>query len=207
MSYPLVTAREFALRHKLGAIRDTILPAQTQAAIRRQCPGVSIMQLQNALDAYRFANTSTPAVPANVRKASLERVADLAEQLVQAINELDQKTRLVLEHPERRGKRRTITAGPLLRKIIGSARTAASDILPSPGRPLTRRAYVVRDVARELHRCGYEPDASSKGPLVFIISELLGLVEDPPTDVRSLVRNTLAKIDPSTGDFRHISPP
>jgi hypothetical protein len=79
----------------------------------------------------------------------------------------------------------------------------AQAISTSAGRPLSRKAYVVRDVARELRRSGYEVDASSKGPLVFIVGELFAALDEPSQDVRSLVRNTLAKMDPENLDFSH----
>ena len=203
MSFPLVTPRDFALRHKLAVIRDTILPAQMQAAILRQCPGVSIDELENAIDAYRFANVLMPALPANERKASLERVSTLASELRGAIETLAPTERAALVD----GRGRRIKVVGALRAIAALAHKAAEGIQPSAGRPLTRKAYVVRDVARELKRCRLDVDASSKGSLVFIVSELFSLVDDPPSDVRSLVRNTLAKIDFETMDFRHVSPP
>lgn len=203
-----VTAREFALRGQMKVIRDTTLPAQMQAAIRRQCPDVSIDELENALDAYRFANALAPAIPPNERRGNLERIADLAQQLSDALDRLGMTDRSRLRRAlSKRPSSRMLVNGATLSKLREAAVKVIGDIQPSAGRPLTRKAYIVRDVARELRRCGFPIDSSSKGPLVFIIAELLSLLDEPTQDVRSLVRNTLAKIDLETLDFCQASPP
>ena len=203
-----ITAREFALRGQMKVIRDTTLPAQMQAAILRQCPGVEIDELENALDAYRFANVLAPAIPPNERRANLERIADLAQQLADALDQLGMTDRSRLRHAlSRRPKSPMLVNRGTLGKLGDAASKVVCDIQASAGRPLTRKAYIVRDVARELRRCGVPIDASSKGPLVFITTELLSLLDEPAQDVRSLVRNTLAKINLNTLDFCQASPP
>jgi hypothetical protein len=198
-----MTAREFALRHQFNVIRDTVLPAPLQAAILRQCPGVAIQALEDAIDAYRFAEVLAPPIPLNERKASLEKVARLATELASAIENLGTFERSALHGHLSQGRKAGL-ARPrrLLSTIAKSALSEAARIEPSPGRPLTRKANVVRDVACELKRCGLVPDASSKGPLVFIVTELFSLISESPPDVRSLVRNALAKMDGETFDFR-----
>jgi hypothetical protein len=89
--------------------------------------------------------------------------------------------------------------------LATEAKRAASGLRPVAGRPLSRKAYVIRDIARELQRTGYMVDASSKGPLVFIAGEVFRELREPAQDVRSLVRNTLAKMDSETLDFSHDS--
>lgn len=198
-----VTARQFALRHQFRIIRDTTLAAEMQAAILRQCPGVSINELEDAIDSYRFAEVLAPQIPPNERKTSLERVASLADQLVSALDTLGPFERTTMHQALSAGGKGGISrAGHFLRLITKISARVAAEIEPTAGRPLTRKAYIVRDVARELKRCGIAIDASSKGPLVFIVSELFSLLDDPPKDIRSLVRNTLAKIDPASMDFR-----
>lgn len=203
-----VSARDFALRSRSRIIRDTILPVQMQAAIYRQCPGLSISELENALDAYRFANALAPVVPPTERRANLERVAELATQLGEALSQISMADQAKLRRfNSKRPKARDPVSASGLAKLAELAMKVAADIQPSAGRPLTRRAYIVRDVAKELRRSGFVIDASSKGPLVFITSELLSLLDEPNQDVRSLVRNTLAKLDFDTLDFCQASPP
>jgi hypothetical protein len=198
-----MTQRTFALRHKFQVIRDTTLPAQTQSAILRQCPGLSIGALEDAIDAYRFAEVLAPPIPANERKASIAKVGELAVELMNAIDELGNSERATLHEALSGGRKPGISrAKKLLRQIAVTAVRAADAIEPSAGRPPTRKAYVIRDIARELQRCGFAVDASSKGPLVFIATELFAFIEDPPNDVRSLARNALAKMDLETLDFR-----
>lgn len=183
-------------------MHEAILPAPVQAAILRQCPGVSIRELQDALDCYRFAQVLAPTIPLHERKVDLERVARLAEALISAIGDLGTFERSSLNERLRVGnKTGLIQTRQILRNLADTASSQAAKIEPTPGRPLTRKAYLVRDVARELRRCGVAGDASSKGPLVFILTELFRLVDDPPPDVRSLVRSTLAKMDMVTMNF------
>lgn len=207
MSNNPVTPRDFALRHQFNIMRDTILPAPMQAAIRRQCPLISIQALEDALDSYRFANILVPPVPASERRALLERIADLAQQLWETLGELPMAERSNLRKKVSKGRKADKLPRAFLSQISRAARESAEEIQPAAGRPLDRKAYVIRDIARELRRCEYPVDASSKGPLVSIASDLFSLMDDAPQDCRSLVRNALAKIDLETLSFYHESPP
>lgn len=202
-----VTPRDFALRRQFNVMRDTILPAAMQAAIRRQCPLVSIQALEDALDAYRFANVLAPPIPASERRGSLERIAELSEQLWEALGELAMTERSKLQNKISKGRKSGKVPRAFLSQLARAASAVAEDIHPSAGRPLDRKAYVIRDIARELRRCDYPVDASSKGPLVSIATDLFSLIDDAPQDTRSLVRNALAKIDLETLSFYHDSPP
>jgi hypothetical protein len=188
-------------------MRDTILPAPVQAAIRRQCPLVSIQAFEDALDGYRFANILAPPIPASERRAVLERIADLSQGLWEALGELAMTERSKLHGKLSKGRKSGKLPRAFFSHLSRAAREVADDIQPAAGRPLDRKAYVIRDIARELRRCDYPVDASSKGPLVSIASDLFSLIEDAPQDVRSLVRNALAKIDLETLSFYHDSPP
>jgi len=203
-----MTARQFALRHQIKAITSITLPAQMQSAILRQCPGISISELEDAIDSYRFAEVLAPQIPLNERKTSLEKVAEAAVQLRTMIDELGPFERSALHERLSAGRKAGISRPrTFLQQLAQTASRLAAQIEPSAGRPLTRKAYVVRDVARELRRCGLPVSASSKGPLVFVVAELFSLIDEPPQDVRSLVRNTLAKIDGETMDFCQSNSP
>jgi hypothetical protein len=189
-------------------MHDTILPAQMQAAILRQCPKIRIQELEDALDSYRFAGVLAPPVPASERRADLERVAALAQELWEAISALAMSERAKIQEALTAGQKPGIRrARVLLNKIAQAALRAAANIQTSPGRPLDRKVYVIRDIARELHRHGYPIDASSKGPLVFIATELFSLLDGAPQEPRSLVRSALAKMDLKTMDFHQGNAP
>jgi hypothetical protein len=179
-----------------------------QAAILRQCPKIRIQELEDALDSYRFAGVLAPPVPASERRADLERVAALAQELWEAISALAMSERAKIQEALTAGQKPGIRrARVLLNKIAQAALRAAANIQTSPGRPLDRKVYVIRDIARELHRHGYPIDASSKGPLVFIATELFSLLDGAPQEPRSLVRSALAKIDLKTMDFHQGNAP
>lgn len=201
------TAREFALRSRGKANKDLILSPQSQAAIKRQCPNVLISALHDALNSYRYVGLKTPQQTLNDRRDALQRLASDCHSLARALNAVSSVEKERLAQAMSRGSKKKVRLpDPLQLMSLGTeAKRAASGLRSVAGRPMTRKSYVIRDIARELQRTGHAVDASSKGSLVFIAGELFRALGEPVQDVRSLVRNTLAKMDTETLDFSHDS--
>ncbi len=176
-----------------GGVVDP-LPAKTREAIERQLPGLPLGIIESSFVHYQLLRGHTPEPPAQVR-ATLDRIAKQAADLYVSLGTLSEEARHQLwDAIEPAGGVAFFEqANHVSQALMGLARNAALDVELATGRPATWKHSLVRSLANILEGNGRSIDATPNGDLCFLTSEILTALHEKPGDVRSLVRDALAK--------------
>lgn len=157
-------------------------------------PGISIDDVSEALSKYQFdALFREPLNAAD--KAQMAQTRDLAIALHRHLVDLPWSIRNDVEKRLKRLKpaARFEQIGRDIERLAEAVTAAEADISPSRGRPPSAKTALARDLAGILEKAGHVPSPAAKGPLVYLMRELMVLLGEPADDVRSDIRRALGK--------------
>lgn len=170
------------------------LPAVIKASIGRNLPGVPIEIVESAFVHFQLLQMHRPEAPASVRE-TMQKIAEQAAALYISLGTLSEEARNQLwDALEPVGGVAFYEQAEFVSQaLMGLARNAALDVEIAAGRPVSWKHRFVRSLANILEGHGRTADAKPEGDLCFLTLELLEALDEKPKDVRSLVRDALAK--------------
>ncbi len=173
------------------------LPQTSRAAIKRQLPDIPIAFVESAFVRCQLLRAQKPQPSADVRK-SLESVTTKAAALEASLGSLSDEARkqlwAALEPVG--GVEFFEQANFVTQALMGLSRNAASDVDVNLGRPETWKHGLIRSLANLLEAHGRTADDTREGDLCFLSAELIKTLDERAKDIRSTVRDAVAKSAP-----------
>lgn len=161
------------------------IPPHIERAIKRMVPNCDWLALRHAAENYQLESGHRAETPAAIR-VSLSNIVERAVELRRDLQLLGEESRDAV------GDWNLIYAtANQLTLLINSAKIGHNQTEPRSGRPASLRQSFVRNVAGILARAGYEVNGRPTGRLAAVVTELLGIYGDAPSDVPALVRSAL----------------
>ena len=170
------------------------LPKKTREAIERQLPGLPIGYIASTFVHYQLLRGHKPEPPSEVR-TTLDGIAKQAADLYISLGTLSEEARNHLWDALEPvgGVAFFEQANFVSQALMGLAQNAANGVEIGTGRPATWKHGLVRSLANILEGHGRTADSKQTGDLCFLSLEVLTALDEKPGDVRSLVRDALAK--------------
>ena len=163
------------------------IPPQIERAIGRMAPDADWQSIRSAAVNFQLQRDHIPKAesPSDTR-ASLSGIVERAVLLRRDLLMLRE------ESTEAMGGWPIIHATTdQLSLLINASKAGHNEIEPKGGRPTSLRKSFVRNIAGILSAAGYQMDSKPNGLLVAIISELLDLYGEKPSDVSAMVREAI----------------
>ena len=173
------------------------LPVKTRDAIARQLPDIPLPYVESAFAHSQILRQHKPQPLSEVRDA-LDNIAKQAGNLYVSLGTLSEEARNQLwDALEPFGGLAFFEqANFMAQALMGLSRNAALDVETKIGAPETWKHSLVRSLANILEAHGRIADAKPKGDLCFLSHELMTAMGYDVKDVRSTVRDALAKTTP-----------
>lgn len=179
-----------------GGIVDS-LPTKAREVINRQFPEIPMGYIESAYARCQILRQHKPQPSADVR-AALDNIAKQAACLYVTLGTLSEEARNQLwDALEPVGGLAFFEqANFMAQALMGLSRTAALEVETKSGAPETWKHSLVRSLANILEAHGRIADAKPKGDLCFLSHELMMAMGYEVKDIRSTVRDALAKTPP-----------
>lgn len=170
------------------------LPDTALRSICRELPDLPIEIIKSVAIHYQLERDHNRQAPSDVEKV-LQKIAEASATLYGLLGTLSEEARNALwdEVKPEWGVSFVEQLEWQSRAMIGLARNAALAVDVSKGRPSTPRHALIRRYAALLTAHGRQADQRSKGDLCFLTETVLKGLGEKVGDVRSLVRDALAK--------------